>query len=293
MQRVKHVWNVCSEVIRLLFNLNRMRTAKFILSFGTMIAFPALIRSLHGAPSSRIRRLMLPSCRPLAYHRSTARFNRKEKDAEYIDVEIIDNTKKEKQRKPEESRKEPSEPGFLGLAKSTAKFAVNKLSKLFGRDEESMKKKERTAAFNTEIDRAFQNTGLIGGMMGRAVKLVGGMVMNNLAESMKDIEQVRSDIADLIGLDSSSCTALGGTYQVYIPIASSSSTSVINGRKTKRMQLIMPVQGSLDNGQIEVIASATDGEAVEIEEAVLQLSSGRTIRVPTKRAPGKGTIIDV
>lgn len=264
-----------------------------MMTFGTIVVFPSLLRSLHYAPNLRTRRLMFPAKRLFTYNRSNPNFNKKEKDAEYIDVEVIDNTKKVNKKKPEEVRKDSSESGLLGLAKSTAKFAVNKLSKLFGQDEESLRRKERTAAFNSEIDKAFRNTGLFGTMMGRAVKLVGGMVMNNLAESMKDIEHVRSDVTDLIALDSNCRTALGGSYQVFMPIASSAATSVINGKKNKRMQLVLPVQGSLNNGQVEVIASATDGEELVIHEVELQLASGRVLRVPTKRAPGKGTIIDV
>jgi hypothetical protein len=227
-------------------------------------------------------------------YRALSRFERNSKDKDYIDVEVIDNTKKKKNERTAEDvgSDSSSAPGFLGLAQRTAQTAVRGLTKLFGRDEETLRRKERTAKLDSEIDRAFQNSGVLGGLMGKVMKTVGGMVINNIADAARDIEEVRMQVEELIENDPACKASLGSGIQVYPPMSTSSSSMSVNGRVQKTIILLMPVQGSAGSGQVQV-ASSGGKDAISIDEVVLQLSSGRVINVPTRRRAGKGTIIDV
>lgn len=214
-------------------------------------------------------------------------------------MEIIDNTKKKGTsrandtytKKPAASEK-PT--GILGFVQQTAQSAIGGIAKLLGRDEESMKRKQRTAAFNAEIDRALQGSGLVGGLFGRLAKTVGGAMINTIAEGAESMQNVRMQVEDLLQADSACRDALGGTMQLYPPMTTSASSVIVNGKAKKNVVMIMPVQGARASGQVRVIASGGESSKdMVLDEVVLQLSTGRVIDVATRGRPGGGKIIDI
>lgn len=266
-----------------------MKSWLILLSLGSIVMFPSVARSFR-ASGMRINRLHLLGSRRLL------QTSGKDKDKNFIDVEIIDNTKKGKGRTIDVPKENNDESGIFGFVKKTAQSAATGLTKLLGRDEETLRRKERTKVMNAEIDRAFKGHGILGGIMGKAAKMVGGMVVNSIADSVRDMEQVRSRVEDMVMQDSECRAALGSSLQVYPPMSTSSSMMRVNGRVQKVITMMMPVQGSAGAGHIQVTASASNSDTLLIDEAIVRLSTGRSITVGSSSkgvgGVGKGTIID-
>jgi hypothetical protein len=265
-----------------------MRT-HVLLSLGAFLALPTTLRGLRPLSMQFRGSPLLVNSRML---RSRAGDS---KEKEYVEVEIIDTKKRKKVAIDDVYEPRPSiEPaGLLGFAKRAADSVVGGVAKLFGRDEESMRRKQRTAAFNAEIDRAVQGTGLVGGMLGRLAKSMGGAMINTLAEGVEKMENVKNQVENLLNENSESAAALGQPVQLFHAISTSAHSTNINGKSVDNIVMIIPVQGSRSSGQVQVVASSNGGKEMTLKEVVLQLDTGRVIEVPVRPTPTMGKIIDV
>lgn len=88
--------------------------------------------------------------------------------------------------------------------------------------------------------------GIIGGLMGMAVKTIFSAVGKQMQQASQQSTAVREQAAALIESDFRVQRALGGgRVQVSRnPISQSSSTTVINGQRSAAVTLLLPVQSS-------------------------------------------------
>lgn len=114
----------------------------------------------------------------------------------------------------------------------------------------------------------------IGGMLS---PLMGNM-MSGLAESMAEqqetVDSLLDDARSFIATDDVAVRALGDPVQVGAPMQQSSSTSIINGKSTTRVELTFPVKGGVGSGVARL--SATEEGIKRLE---LETPDGRAINV--------------
>lgn len=131
-----------------------------------------------------------------------------------------------------------------------------------------------------ELGRELFGGGLMGramgGLVGRALRSVG----EGLAEASRQAEEVQAQAAAAIESDSRVRSALGGSCQVGSPMSQSSMTQVINGRSSRRVSLVMPVQGA--NGRMaQAQVEFTDSSETTAQDltATVRLPDGTTVRI--------------
>jgi hypothetical protein len=265
-----------------------MLPKRFILS--------AILVSLSQTPRSQA---VVPSLtRGVRLYSTSTLLNLARKSDDFIDAEIVDSRDgpKDEKRKSgraggtiinrwddDENDNDRKEKGGL----------LSKVASFFGMDKESREKRERKREINTAIDRAFQGTGLLGGLMGGIAKTVGGMMAETMYEATKDFEMVQSAVVRRLEMDSSVTKSLGDMISLSQPFTSSSSSMNINGVVTKQYFYIMSASGDRGMGQVQVRASMEGGDKVMINELILQTQDGRVIRVGDGgRGPSGGKIID-
>jgi len=218
------------------------------------------------------------------------------KDKDFIDVEIVnddsvnDNDAGLSRQRARNDQKQ-DRGGLFQKVAGTAKSAVGGLTKLFGVDEETKRKRAMKKQLNTEIDNVFKGGGIMGGLMGGIVKSIGGVLMESMAQNANDVEDVQRAVSQLLRQHDKSRNVVGESIQCFMPMQSGSSSTNINGVYEKRISLMFPVQGSRGSGQVQVEASSRGKQGLQIDTLILRTMDGRTIDVPTSRGGG-GTIID-
>mmetsp|Transcript_26929 Transcript_26929/g.36982 ORF Transcript_26929/g.36982 Transcript_26929/m.36982 type:complete len:310 (-) Transcript_26929:6501-7430(-) len=203
---------------------------------------------------------------------------RKDRDFDYIDVEVVDEGG---------SKKEKSDPlqenSLLKPIGNIIDTAKQKLSSLISNVAESVGIKRKTAEsdydtlqsrkssselkrLNAEVDSVFANTGLFGGLMKQMVKSVGSTIFEGLAEANRDVDSVKRSVQFILNNDQSFRTAFGsGAFTLLAPTQTSmsSSTMSVNGRSQQRkmLQLVIPVEAAASGktGMVEVQAAFDSG----------------------------------
>ena len=122
--------------------------------------------------------------------------------------------------------------------------------------------------------------GLVGGLMSRAVGglLRGalGMIEGQLAAAQEQAEGVQSRAAAVIEGSARLRERLGGPVRVLEPMAQSSMTSIINGRSTRTITLLLPVVGA-DGRAAQAQVDYAEGAGADGLQVVVQLPSGETL----------------
>ncbi|CAG9460174.1 unnamed protein product [Pedinophyceae sp. YPF-701] len=134
-----------------------------------------------------------------------------------------------------------------------------------------------------------------GGLLGRAL---GGMVSNALGSLADAVEKAQEETRDAyaaaaaaIMADRGVRGALGEPLEVTPPMSQSSSTSIINGVRSKNISLIMIVSGPRGRGQASVQAVESSQGPRKLDVAV-QTADGRVIKVDTSRGGRGGRRVD-
>ena len=211
------------------------------------------------------------------------------RDNDFIDAEIVSEPKKEKPKflPAKDSKKEKEGGGLL-------KTVFSGLAKVFGQDKKSIERRERRRQAETAIDKVFEGTGLVGGLLGSMVKGMGGLMAEMMEESANDLGNIQTKIVSSLSSDSACSSFLGEDIECSAPFQSSSSSSSINGVVNKSYAYVMQVQGTRNSGTVRVQANIGSDGAMRILELVFQGSDGRMINV--RRNPGSsasGGYIDV
>jgi len=142
------------------------------------------------------------------------------------------------------SQEEPADDGgFLGgLAKTFG----------FGKSEAKKERERQEKAISREIDEVFKGGGLVGSMMGAMAKGVVGMVGSAFAETKNDMDAV------LATMEGALASRLGDDVRCDAPMQQMYSSSNINGRVTKQVQLVTSARGSKGVGTVRCVATITD-----------------------------------
>ena len=176
-----------------------------------------------------------------------------------------------------------------GLLGGIVKAVGGGISKLFGQDEQSKKKKARKEALNQGIDKIFDEAGLGGGLLKAAAKGIGGMVTDMVSDLSEDVDLVQDAVLTELERDTKASFALGRNINIGMPFQSSSYSSNVNGIQTKTMQYVMPVAGSKAQAQAEISARMSERELV-LESLVISSPAGRIVVIaPGGRRGGGGS----
>jgi hypothetical protein len=226
-------------------------------------------------------------------HASAVLLHAKKEEDKIIDAEFYDpNERAEERSQRKKSYKierdasgsvsgSGSEGGGGGLLSSIG----TGIAKLLRVDEESKRKKAEKAKLNAGIDKMLQGTGMAGSIIGKVMKGVGGLVMDQLKDSMGAIGAVQDAARHVVELDG----ALGSGVQVGMPMQQSSSSSNVNGVVTKTVFLVFPVQGQLGGGQVEADATlAGKDNDVTFRSLTLTTQTGKRITLSGRGRGGGG-----
>lgn len=202
--------------------------------------------------------------------------SRKGKKDDIIDAEIVSSNE----------RKGGSKFSLFGLAKNTAKAALNGLVKVVPglkdkisntEKQELTQKQKRVAAFNDELDAIFKDSGLLGGLAKTVIKSFNEVIVDNFADASTEIQDIQFRIRKMIEREGSVQSYLGKGIRSYPPLSSSMSSFAVNGQNTKQLFLIYPIAGpmSLNTGVTGQVEVQTSGD--NIAKLVLRLSNGITL----------------
>lgn len=108
----------------------------------------------------------------------------------------------------------------------------------FGKTEEEKRLERQQAQIGKEIDEVFKGGGLVGSMVGALAKGAIGMVGKAFAEGQADMDNV------LRSMERALAAQLGDGVQCDPPMQQMYSSSNINGRVTKQVQLVTSARGS-------------------------------------------------
>lgn len=227
---------------------------------------------------------------------------------DYIDVEIVeDEDSKDKsntnpnsiKRKEDKSDSNSTGFGLFNFIKKKSQAAIDKISNLISNkkevDTQLKLKQEKMKEINNQIDRVFENNGIIGKIMCSALKLMCYMMIDKIIEQSSDIELVQLKVKEIIENDSMSKILIGYPIEYSIPQQSSLSSTSINGIQTKNVDLSYFISGNNDNGLVIVQAMIDKNNVLfKSNQIILQTSSGKIHNVyVTNNKSGKKDIVDV
>jgi hypothetical protein len=123
-------------------------------------------------------------------------------------------------------------------------------------------------------------------MIGSMIAPLMSTVMAGLAESMAEqqatIEAVLKDARSYLTADAGVASTIGSGIQFGQPQSQSASTTSINGQSTSRIELALPVTGSLGTGTVRLSAANGKIEKLQVE------ANGRVISVDLSSKGGPG-----
>ena len=160
------------------------------------------------------------------------------------------------------------------------KTAFNRLAKAFGMDRQSIERRQRRREAEAAIDRVFEGTGLMGGLLGGIIKRLGRLVARWMEESAADLSIIQDRVVSSLTADSACSSYLGEDIACGASFQSSSSSSSINGVVNKYYACVMQVKGSRGSGRVRVRASTGSNGFIRIKEIMFESSDGRLIMVP-------------
>jgi hypothetical protein len=220
------------------------------------------------------------------------RLLRYNKDNDFIDAEIIDNTQKSSSSSLS-SDKKPTK----GIISSVFNFG----KKLFTNNNDDSKlsvvekkKKEQKEQMNSMIDEAFKGTGLVGGLFGSVIKGVGGMITDSIADASKDQDFIQEAIINKLSSSSIASSKIGNDIRCGFPLQSSSSSFNINGNVQKQFSQVIQVQGSRGVGTVQAAGTIDSNGSIKFNQLLLQDNTSMITDLLLKGSggAGSGTIID-
>ena len=224
------------------------------------------------------------------WHIRLLRYN---KDNDFIDAEIIDNTQKSSSSSSSlSSDKKPTK----GIISSVFNFG----KKLFTNNNDDSKlsvvekkKKEQKEQMNSMIDEAFKGTGLVGGLFGSVIKGVGGMITDSIADASKDQDFIQEAIINKLS-SSIASSKIGNDIRCGFPLQSSSSSFNINGNVQKQFSQVIQVQGSRGVGTVQAAGTIDSNGSIKFNQLLLQDNTSMITDLLLKGSggAGSGTIID-
>jgi len=155
---------------------------------------------------------------------------------------------------------------------------ANKLTSGISRFQEqkakNAKKAQQKREINSLIDKAFEGSGLMGGLVGNIVKGIGGIVAESLSETADDYGMVQVQIQNQLRNSPKASAALGEIIALGFPISSQSSSTNINGQVTKNFFYIIPAAGDRGEGQVTAQGSIDGGQRIFWRSLQLRTKDG-------------------
>jgi hypothetical protein len=153
-------------------------------------------------------------------------------------------------------------------------------TKLFGSDEEKRKLQRRKEVGDqvsgglTEILKdAPLGVRMIGKMISPLMRKVASSLAETMAAQQRTTEALLDDARGYLMRDPDVTRLLGEPISVGTPFSQSSSTTSINGKTQSRVELGVPVSGSIDSGVARLFATQDGISQLQVE------AGGRTINV--------------
>jgi hypothetical protein len=147
------------------------------------------------------------------------------------------------------------------------------------------------------IEEAFKGTGFMGRMAGRAVGSLFKGVMSQLKEAQEEMADVQARASQMVENSERVRAVLGAGIRCLPSVSQSSSRSIVNGRSTERVLLVMPVADAAGRrvvAQARVEYSSASRDASEVLKVFVDLPNGTALAVDGGGGSGgKGTIVDV
>jgi hypothetical protein len=123
---------------------------------------------------------------------------------------------------------------------------------------------------------------MIGSMIAPLMSTVMAGLAESLAEQQATIEAVLKDTRSYLSADAGVASIIGTGIQLGQPSQQSGSTTNINGQKTSRIELGLPVTGSLGTGTVRLSAANGKIEKLQVE------ANGKVIAVNLSSKGGPG-----
>jgi len=122
-------------------------------------------------------------------------------------------------------------------------------------------------------------------MIGSIMKPMLSTLAESIAEQQSSIEDVIVDAKRLLYNDNTIIQLLGEPILLSdMPMSQSSSTSSINGRTTSRIELMIQISGSMNNGIAQIISTQDGIQSLSVNV------NGRTINIDVTNQGGSSRI---
>jgi hypothetical protein len=168
--------------------------------------------------------------------------------------------------------------GFLSKIKGAAKSVLP--TKLFGSDEEKRKLQRRkevedqvSGGLNDILKDAPLGVRMIGKMVSPLMRKVASKLAETVADQQRAQEALLDDARGYLMGDPDVTRLLGEPIRIGTPFSQSSSTTSVNGKSQSRVELGVPVTGSIDSGVARLFATQDGISQLQVE------AGGRTINV--------------
>jgi 5'-3' exonuclease len=168
------------------------------------------------------------------------------------------------------SRNNKDDPTLLSKIGRKVKSVLP--TKWFGTKEEKkaqLVKKEATEQVTGAIQEMLKDAPSGIRMLGKMIAPLVGKMASTMAATMKDQQEkmqvIMEDTQRYLVNDDAVTSVLGTPIQIGAPTSQSSSTSSINGKTQSRIQLGMPVTGSIGSGVVRVMASQDGISQLQVE----------------------------
>ena len=193
-------------------------------------------------------------------------------------------------RKARRSDSDPDSEGGGGFLQKIGQAAKSLLpASWFQSDEEKRRALQRRQVqdeISGGLSELLRDAPLPVRAMGKLIQPLVSSAMSGLAETLAEqkdaVDAVLRAARNCLDSDPAVERALGTPLIVSPPFSQSSSTSTINGRTSRRMELVFNVQGSTMSAVARVSATSGGSNAPPtIEQLQLQTSNGRVLNVAT------------
>ena len=166
-------------------------------------------------------------------------------------------------------------PGPLKTKRGLIQTVMDGLARIFGQDKKSIERRKRRRQIDSAVNRVFEGTGLLGTLISGIVKRVGYMITSMMEESADDLSKIQTKIVSSLSSDSACSSFLGDDIQCSAPTQLASSSSSINGVKSRSYLCVMEVSGTRNSGRVGVEAKIGSDGILRISELTFQGTDGR------------------
>jgi len=186
-------------------------------------------------------------------------------------------------------------PGFLRkiLNKITGRKKTSAGSIQYGNDlyrgKDESESKYRQNDISGGLQTLLKDAPLAVRLMARLVSPLLKNIANEFVRQGEEIDQLLDDARLVIGFDSSAVSALGEPFVCERPFMQSSSSTSINGKTKKVIQVRFEVVGRNGSGTATMSAGSDPAGITAIESLVLSMSNGSSVTIKNLNPRRRGS----